>query len=178
MRLRKLTILCIAAAACVSCTKEAQESAYAAQEALIEKFAASKPDARISYSGGSTRVTLNEGDGVELNARGSARITYAGYNFKSGSISASGLFATNSSETAAASGWNLTDGGVLTGPVELSLTDKDLLDGLRNGLIGVREGEECYILFSGKYAFGKSKVGNIPPNAPLAFHIWVESIQN
>ena len=63
-------------------------------------------------------------------------------------------------------------------PLEIDLTDKDVLDGLRYGLEGVREGEECYILFSGKYAFGKSKIGTIPANAPLAFRIWVQKVEN
>lgn len=179
MKLRILAILCLflAASCTVSCTKEARESAYARQEELIEKFIRTQGDARVSYNAGSTRVTVSEGEGVELNARGKAAIYYAGYDFTSGSISSAKLFATNSENVASSAKWNLS-GDSLFEPVEVDLTDKDLLDGLRSGLEGVREGEECYILFSAKYAYGRSKAGTVPPNSPIAFHIWVDTIQN
>lgn len=179
MKLREMAISCLLLAATVSasCTKDAMESVYAGQEKLIETFTQSLDDALITRNGGSTRVTVSEGEGVELNARGKAVIYYAGYNFSSGQIAGTGLFATNREETAASANWELS-GEKRFEPVELALTDKDLLAGLRSGLEGVREGEECYILFSSKYAFGGSRVGIVPPNTAIAFHIWVESIQN
>lgn len=179
MRFRIIGIICLAMAAVssASCTKAARESAYASQENLIEKFVDSYSEARVTYTDHSTRVTITEGDGVELNARGKVSIYYAGYNFTSGSISKSTLFVTNSKDVASSASWNLSEGASFE-PVEIDMTDDEILDGLRQGLEGVREGEECYILFTGKYAFGKSKVGVVPANSPLAFHVWVESIQN
>ena len=53
-----------------------------------------------------------------------------------------------------------------------------LLEGLRNGLIGVRNGEQCKILFSGKYGFGDEEFGIIPTNSALAYEIWVEAVSN
>lgn len=166
----------------VSCNKESRELMYANQEEKIEKFVTSQmsanPDARVVYNGGATRLVIAEGTGVELTARGKASVYFAGYNFSSGSVSTSSLFATNNKDFAASVGWTLTGEDTISGPLELDMTDKDLLDGLRDGLAGVREGEECYILFSGKYAFGKSKIGTIPANSPLAFRIWVQQIEN
>ena len=47
-----------------------------------------------------------------------------------------------------------------------------------NGLYGVKAGQECYILFNGKYGFGNKPVGTVSANAALLYHIWVQSIQN
>ena len=45
--------------------------------------------------------------------------------------------------------WTLSDESVFA--IEtVSLEDGNLIKGLQNGLVGVREGEECWILFSGK----------------------------
>ncbi|MBO4923778.1 MAG: FKBP-type peptidyl-prolyl cis-trans isomerase [Bacteroidales bacterium] len=182
MRFRyTFTLILAAAMALASCTKESRELMYANQETRIESFVgkrqAENPDARVVHNGGATRVVESEGTGVELTARGKVTVMYAGYNFSSGSVGNSTLFATNSKDFASSAGWNLTDESVFV-PLEIDLTDKDVLDGLRYGLEGVREGEECYILFSGKYAFGKSKIGTIPANAPLAFRIWVQKVEN
>ena len=176
-----VTLILASAMALVSCTKESRELMYANQETKIESFVqkrqAENPEARVVYNGGSTRVVVSEGTGVELTARGKVTVYYAGYNFSSGSVGNSSLFATNYKDFASSAGWKLSDESVFV-PLEIDLTDKDVLDGLRNGLEGVREGEECYILFSGKYAFGKSKIGTIPANSPLAFRIWVQSVEN
>ncbi len=165
---------------CASCTKEQRELEYGKQEKLIETFVStqlkSTPDAQVVHIGGVTRVTVSEGEGVEVNARGKVGIRYALYNFSQGKIAANSLVATNSKDIATSSKWEL-DGNeyeLLT----ISLSDKDIMTGLRDGLDGVREGEECFILFCGKYAYGKKKVGTIPANAPLAFHIWVEEVEN
>ena len=165
----------------LSCTKQSREMEYNGQEAKIESFVNSqlnsRPGTRVEYNGGSVRVVLNEGEGMELNARGRATVYFAGYDFSNGNISSSGLFATNNYEFAMSSNWELSDSTIYK-PLVLDLTDKGILEGLRTGLEGVQEGEECYILFSGKYAFGKNKYGTIPANAPLAFRIWVQEIEN
>ncbi len=182
MRIRyTVTLILISAMALVSCTKESRELQYANQESKIESFVqkrqADDPQTRVVHNGGATRVVVSEGTGIELTARGRVTIYYAGYNFSSGSVSNSTLFATNYKDFASSAGWKLSDESVFA-PLEIDLADKDILDGLRNGLEGVREGEECYILFSGKYAFGKSKIGTIPANSPLAFRVWVQQVEN
>ena len=100
---------------------------------------------------------------------------YAGYVFN-GNISSSNLFATNHEPTATSSSFN-APGFPLEVRIE-DMSDSQLLKGLYNGLVGVQAGEECVILFSGKYGFGKKAVGTIPANSALAYHIWVESINN
>lgn len=94
----------------------------------------------------------------------------------SGSQSSSGLtmFATNHYATASLSGWSLSDGDY--SPVSISMSDKDIVAGLRDGLVGVRAGEVCDILFSGRYGFGKKPLGPIPANSALLYRIWVESV--
>jgi FKBP-type peptidyl-prolyl cis-trans isomerase len=86
------------------------------------------------------------------------------------------LFSTNHEATAVAAKWNLTDPDYNL--LEINLNDARLLEGVRNGLIGVRAGEECEILFSGKYGFGNTTFGIIPANSALAFKIWVVSVSN
>ena len=79
-------------------------------------------------------------------------------------------------ESATESGWTLTDEGsqILT----INMNDYRLLPGLKAGLIGVKGGEECQILFTGKYGFGNKEFGIIPANSALLYKIWVESISN
>ena len=92
-------------------------------------------------------------------------------------ISTSNLFATNREAIAKAAGWTLSDKDAFK--IEtINLREQSIAEGLRNGLIGVKGGEECIILFSGKYGFGNNNLGTIPANSALAWHIWVESISN
>ena len=180
MRLKVWMILA-AAALLLSCSKESRELVYTNQEKSIESFIgkqmAADPGLRVVYNGHATRLVMVEGEGPEVTARGKVSVYFAGYDFSSGSVDSNRLFATNSRDVASSSRWSLSDDSVFE-VLDLDLTDKELLQGLRDGLEGVREGEECYILFSGKYAFGKNKIGTIPANAPLAFRIWVLSVEN
>lgn len=181
MKLKHISLILLASALLSSCTKEEREKMYADQEKKIESFVdtqkKSHPDVRVEYNNGSTRVVVTEGSGLELNARGKASILFAGYDFTSGNLSAQTMFATNNYEFAMSNKWNLTDESVFEA-IEIDMKDKDIIEGLISGLEGVREGEECYILFTGKYAFGKNELGTIPANAPLAYRIWVQTIEN
>ena len=130
---------------------------------------------RIEYNKGAARLVRVEGTGEPLSETGSVSFYYAGYTF-TGNPSA--LFATNHEETATAPG----SGFILTEPdyslFEADMRDIELLNGLRNGLIGVQAGEECEILFSGKYAFGNQVFGIIPAKSALLFKIWVIGVSN
>ena len=53
-----------------------------------------------------------------------------------------------------------------------------MLDGLKNGLIGVQAGEECEILFTAKYGYGNRTFGIIPANSALLYKIWVIGVSN
>lgn len=92
----------------------------------------------------------------------------------SGSARGLTLFATNHYATAALSGWTLSEGDFA--PMTVDLGSGDLVEGLQAGLPGVRAGEVCDILFSGKYGLGKKPLGTIPANSALLYRIWVVSI--
>ena len=130
---------------------------------------------RVVYHNGSTRLVREEGSGPMLDPGGSISFYYAGYTFP-GSIDKKNLFVTNHQATAEASNFALTDPNYEI--YEINLGETELIDGLKSGLTGVRAGEECEILFSGKYAFGNSTFGIIPANSALAFKIWVVGVSN
>lgn len=168
----------------LSCTRQQLENAYSTQEDNIDKYATSlmskDPTSYAVYNSGSVRVVVNDnigkGVGDSLATNGVVSFRYAGYVFKN-SISASALFATNKQDEAEKAGWSITDESaydILT----VKLGEDDLLDGLRHGLVGVKAGQESYILFSGKYGYGNMSSGTIPAKSALAYHIWVESISN
>lgn len=175
-----IIISVLAAMVACSCTSEALQLTYSNQdqkiESFVEKQLSSNPDARAEYSGGVVRVVLTEGEGEALKSDGTVSMYYAGYDFSSGSLSDNALFATNNEDIAKAAKWELS-GEPSFEPIIIDMNE-NLLEGLKTGLVGVRRGEECYILFSGKHAFGKVSVGTIPAKAPLAYHIWINDIEN
>ena len=59
-----------------------------------------------------------------------------------------------------------------------SMELEELLEGLRKGLEGVRAGEECEIMFSGKYGYGNKTFGIIPATSALLYKIWVVGVSN
>ena len=164
-----------------SCSKEEYKNTIAQQETNIESYVNSMLSKDESYylvmNRGVDRLVLTEGEGDSLSAGGTVSFYYAGYVMKSSSISDNDMFVTNRKALAESMSWELSDStgfDILT----LKLDEAGLVDGLRYGLEGVKGGQECYILFSGKYGFGKRPLGTIPANASLAYHIWVESISN
>lgn len=179
MKLRNLALvfMCIAS---VSCVKQKLESTYNSQEnridQYIEKNRISGTDTlRVVYNGGASRLVTKEGNGPELSADDNIAFYYAGYTF-SGSISNSNLFSTNHQQTATQAGWTLTEEDAKA--LSINMNDYKLLPGLKSGLTGVKGGEECQILFTGKYGFGNKAFGIIPANSALVYKIWVESISN
>jgi FKBP-type peptidyl-prolyl cis-trans isomerase len=160
-----------------SCAKEKLENTYNKQDETIDKYIESnrKEGMTVTYRNGSARLTKVQGEGAELSTEGSVSFYYAGYTFK-GNISSAGLFATNHEQTATDAKWSLDDPDYEV--LEIDMKDGRLLEGVRNGLVGVRAGEECEILFCGKYGFGNETFGIIPANSALAFKIWVVSVSN
>ena len=188
-----------------SCVKEKMETIYSKQDTQIDAYMAKARVAKrdsirlditpnaddptkydttkvkvewedtldVAYNKGSVRLIKKEGTGPELNEGGAVSFYYAGYVFTS---SPSSLFATNHKETAAGAGFNLTDEEYQL--YEADMRSNGLLEGLRNGLIGVRSGEECEIAFSGKYRFGNEIFGTIPVNSALLYKIWVIGVSN
>ena len=167
-----------------SCVKEKLETTYNNQENRIDQYinqnryvtVDGKQDTlKVVYNGGSNRLIKTEGTGEELNTQGTIAFYYAGYTFN-GSKSKSNLFMTNHQETALDAGWNLTEENFKV--YMTNMNGSDLLEGLKNGLLGVKTGEHCEILFSGKYGFGNKEFGIIPANSALLYEIWVEAVSN
>ena len=173
IHLSAIIMLCLSLSSCI---KEKLENTYSNQEAKIDQYVEkNRGENRVVYNEGSTRLVTKDGEGEELTSSGSIAFYYAGYTF-SGSISPSNLFATNHAATAESASWTLTDeqDDILT----INLSEYKLIPGLKAGLVGVKGGEECQILFSGKYGFGDESVGIVPANTALVYKIWVESISN
>ena len=186
MNIGNITRASLAAAAALAvsaaCTKQQTQTTYDSQDKKIDSFIQSQLSGskalRVQVNGGSSRLVIAEGTGEDsLSTSGTVSFFYAAYTF-SGSLSQNNLFATNRQETAEAAGWTgLTDADYAASTVTLS-DSGSLMEGLRLGLEGVKEGQECYILFSGRYGFGSRPVGTIPANSALLYHIWVDSIEN
>lgn len=178
--MKYLYILTASALLAASCTKQSLETLYSSQESAIDSYIESlleqNPDTEIEivYNNGSNRAVLVQGDGTEAGQGSTVTVSYAAYIFSRG-ISSSNLIATNDEAIATEAGWTVTEPDYT--PVSINLSDKDLIDGLKNGLQGVKPGEECIILFSGKHGYGKKKHGSIPANSALAYHINVLSVE-
>lgn len=175
------SVLCLA---CLSCVKEKREATYISQESKIDQYITSNmvvsgeqgtDTLRVVYSGSANRLVRQEGLGEELKPNGTVSFYFAGYTFNTGK-STSNLFATNHEETASAARWDLTDADYRL--MTLDMSDADLIKGLRDGLLGVKSGEHCEILFNGKYGYGKRPFGTVPANSALLFEIWVEAVSN
>lgn len=159
----------------MSCTKSKLEVTYNNQENQIDKYLSSKADMRIERNGGANRLVTKEGEGEMLSENGFVSFYYAGYTF-SGNYSAANMFVTNHQASAEQAGWDLTD--TQYDLYETDMADAKLIQGLKDGLIGVRAGEECEIVFSGKYGFGNEAFGIIPANSALLYKIWVVGVTN
>ncbi|MCF0176135.1 MAG: hypothetical protein HUJ94_04800 [Bacteroidales bacterium] len=178
MKTRNITIFLLAAIAAAACISPA-ETAYAEQETKIDSFinglVGKDSTITVFHNGGSSRVTLVHGDGEEASASATVSLIYGGFTFQ-GNFSKNNLVTTNDEQMAKDAGWKAPDD--TTGILTVNLKDDVLLDGLKNGLAGVRGGEECYIVFSGKYGHGKKGLGMVPANSAMLWHITVESISN
>ena len=169
-----------------ACNKEAVQLAYDKQETNIASFVEAQrradETATVTYKDGVVRVVLHDTlhrEGLladTLRTGGTVSFYYAGYVLSSTSVSAGNLFATNHKETADAAGWRVSDTTAFK--IQTITLDDHLLEGLQRGLEGVRNQDECYILFSGKYAYGSHVQGTIPARSALVYHIWVNSISN
>lgn len=181
-----------------SCLKEKLETTYKKQDTQIDSYLSknntAKRDSTIIYEDGSTkdttvtdtlriiynkgtaRLVKKEGTGPALEEHGAVSFYYAGYVFKGSNVNASSIFATNHQATAESSNFNITDPDYSL--FEANMMETQMLEGLRSGLVGVRAGEECEILFSAKYGYGNHTFGIIPANSALLYRIWVLGVSN
>ncbi len=180
-----LIFLSIICSFSTSCLKNQLETTYNKQEEQIDKYIEShmvvKNDEggtdtlRVVRNGGANRLVLKEGTGEALTGDGYVSFYYAGYTF-SGNVSTANMFATNMLSIAEEAGWNAED--VEDDLYEVNMKDAEFTEGLRNGLEGVRAGEECEIIFSAKYGFGNKTLGIIPAKTALLYRIWIIGVTN
>ena len=169
-----------------ACNKEAVQLAYDKQETNIASFVEAQrradETATVTYKDGVVRVVLHDTltrEGLladTLSMGGTVSFYYAGYTLSGSNVSSSNLFATNHQKTADAAGWKLTDTTAFK--IETLTLDDSLVEGLALGLEGVRNQDECYILFSGKRGYGSRVQGTIPAMSALVYHVWISSISN
>ena len=187
MKKNTVLLLCVLAAVLLpACVKQSVQATYDKQENYIAGFVTaqttSDPDATVTYKDGVTRIVLHDTLSRQgrmadtLAAGGTVSFYYAGYTLTSTKIANSTLFATNRRATADAAGWALSDTSAFH--IETLTLGEALLPGLQKGLEGVRNQDECFILFSGKYGYGSHAQGTIPARSALVYHIWVNSISN
>lgn len=174
-RTLRIFALLVMAAAGMSCMKSKLEATYNKQEDQIDRYLSSKQDMRVERNGCANRLVTVEGEGEQLTRTGFVSFYYAGYTF-SGSYSTANMFVTNHQASAEQAGWNLTDAEYTL--YETHMADAKLIQGLKDGLVGVRAGEECEILFTGKFGFGNENFGIIPANSALLYKIWVVAVSN
>ena len=164
-----------------ACGQSSLETTFASQSDKIDTYVnrqlESHPEYRVVYDNGVVRLVIAEGEGDELARGGTVTFYYTGYNFNNASISAGTMFATNDPDVAASSKWAVSDSTILV-PATVTLGKDKIVSGLETGLKGVRAGEDCFIMFSGKYGFGKHQLGTIPANAALCYHIRIEDLEN
>jgi len=169
-----------------ACSKEELKNTYDKQAGFIEGFisARMKEDTNATFvrRGGAYRLTLHDTlDRVfpgrdTLREGGKVVLHYACFTLTGSSVGTNNLVATNVLSTAQHAGWNLTD-TTLFRPDTLVL-DKSLVEGLRNGLVGVKPYDEYIILFTGEFGFGNSPRGTIPARSALAYQVLIQSIDN
>ena len=181
-----------------SCIKEKLETTYKKQDTQIDSYLSKNNTARrdstiiyedgstkdttwtdtlrIQYNKGAARLVKTEGDGPALAENGAVSFYYAGYVFKGSNVNASNLVATNHQATAESANFAITDPDYSL--FEANMMETDMLEGLRHGLMGVKPGEECEIVFNAKYGYGNRTFGIIPANSALLYRIWVVGVSN
>lgn len=178
---RSTVILLLALAA--ACSKQSLQSTYDKQAGYIEGFVSAQmkqdPLATLTKNGNVYRLTLHDtldADRDSLLPGGKVSLVYGCFTLTGSSVSLSNLVSTNWKDLARAAGWELTD--TTRFKLDTLVLDGSLVEGLAAGLEGVQPWDEGYILFTGKYGFGKSERGTIPARSALAYYYLIENISN
>ena len=154
-----------------ACQKEDLKSTIASQNQEIERFVNSLAgmDYRIERHEGIVRAVVEEGSGEEAQNGDSLHFIYSGYIFSGGPGT---LFVTNDTIMVD----DTTFFPACQAPERICLGSSPLIEGLAEGLKGVKKGEHCYIFFSAKYGFYNTIVYGVPKLSPLFYDIVVEDV--
>ena len=176
MRTIRHIMIAVTAASClISCANEDKKLTIADQEAAIDSYISQNyANNTVVRRNGSNRVIL---DSTSVNIPDSLMygdslyFYYAGYIFTN---SPSRLFSTNNYDVAEESGFVISNRDY---SVRKILYNKGcMVNGLENGMYGVKDGGHYLILFSAQYGFYDSYVYNIPKLSALAYEIWVDRV--
>ena len=176
---RSTVILLLALAA--ACSKQSLQSTYDKQAGYIEGFVSAQmkqdPLATLTKNGSVYRLTLHDTlDPTRDSLAWGQRVSlyYGCFTLTSANISTANLVATNFKELATQAKWDTSDESRFQ--LDTITLDSSLLPGLADGLVGVQPKDEGYILFTGKYGYGKSERGTIPALSALAYYILIDEI--
>lgn len=185
--MKKSTLILLILVVLAACSKQSLQVTYDKQitniESFIQNLLNKDPDARlIKEEEGVYRVNLhdtldrvlNRTDSLEWG--GEVSLYYACFVLSSSTLSNSNLIATNLKELAEQAKWSLSDESIFK--LDTLKLDNNLVPGLAKGLKGVQPLDEGYILFTGKYGYGKAERGTIPARSALAYYYWIENISN
>lgn len=156
-----------------SCSQQDQQNTIISQETAIDKYLSSTyKDSVVIRRNGSNRVTLKHSTSKDsLEFGDTLHLYYAGFIFNNGP---SDIFATNWPSVAEKYGFELTD--MDTDVLEVQYTEDTFVQGLNDGLYGMRAGEEAEIVFSAKYGFGNTSVCTVPPLSALLYRVLIINI--
>jgi hypothetical protein len=180
--MRKRTIIPALLALLVSagCAKQ-EQATYDKQSGYIESFISTQmgkdATATLTRNGGAYRLTLHDTlDPTRDSLAWGQRVSlyYGCFTLTSASLSTSNLVATNFKELAAQAKWDTSDESRFQ--LDTITLDASLVPGLADGLAGVQPQDEGYILFTGKYGYGKNEKGTIPALSALAYYILIDEI--
>ncbi len=168
--MRKIVIVFGLILLAISCNKQDIENTYNNQEEAIDTYINNLSGIyRVVRNSGANRVVTKESTQNDTLAVGdSLYFYYNGYIFSNGKGE---LFATNHGEI-------IRENNIATDSSAIAIIyGKDpLLKGLERGLLGVKNGEQCDIIFSAKYGYGNKFMFNVPKLTPLFFEIEIEKI--
>ena len=164
-----------------ACAKQSLQATYDKQTTYIENFVAARvketPDAVLTRGEGAYRLTMSSTaaeDAPTLQWGHRVKLDYGCFLLTSATLSSSNLVSTSIKNLATQAGWTLSDESIFQ-PVTVTLDDT-LVPGFADGLVGVKAGDEAYILFTGEYGYGKNERGTIPALSALAYYVQIEEI--
>ena len=183
--MRKFILIPLAFLLLCGCTKQAIQATYDKQEEtidkLVESLVAKDEGATVEYLEGAVRIRFSDSTSTDadeaLQKGGKVSFYYGGFVVTSASLSYSNMFATNLQDLADAAGWKNVDDSAFAEET-VTVGKGELVPGLEKGLIGVKKGDDCIIVFSGKYGWGNHARGTVPAKSALAYQIWVTDVTN
>lgn len=150
-----------------ACSKADLETSLNNQDKAIDQYLKGLGDKAdtILYRNGTCRAVMYPGVGDTLAPGDSLFCYYAAYQFNNGP---SGLFDTNVDSLARAAGLTpALDGAPLKGVAGRG----QFIQGLDDGLVGMRVGETAYLVFNAERGYGNRAMGILPKLTPLFFQV-------